>query len=160
MPQSAIVRIMQDLTPYAMRADFLRITRSEPRCQRRNQSQLIPLPHPRDISIRPNQYGRGSSHRPDCRKLPRTIVFCVDQPNTHCHGVMPMSPGSRKLISTARASCSNVNTRITPSAVPTSRCGIRRPSNGCPCPGRNEDRAQTSQRPFVCEPRPCRETRT
>ena len=50
------------------------------------------------------------------------------------HGVMSKPPGSPRLSSTGRASCSRVNTRRGPSAVTRSRSGMRRPSSGCPSP--------------------------
>src|SRR5262249_55965652 len=47
---------------------------------------------------------------------------------------MSKPPGSSKLSSTGRASCSRVKTRSGPSAVTRSRSSMRRPSSGCPSP--------------------------
>jgi hypothetical protein len=58
--------------------------RSEPGGQRVSEPQLTRISDPRHISVGPNQHGGGSSDRPDRRKLPRTIVFSVDQLNAIC----------------------------------------------------------------------------
>jgi ribosomal protein S18 acetylase RimI-like enzyme len=36
------------------------------------------------VSVGPDQYGGGSGDRPECRKLPRAVVFGVDQLNPIC----------------------------------------------------------------------------
>src|SRR5258708_29881347 len=36
------------------------------------------------MPVGPNQHGGGSSDRPECRKLPRTDIFGVDQLNAIC----------------------------------------------------------------------------
>ena len=61
-----------------------RSTRSEPGGERVSEPQLSHVSHPRHISVRPNQHGAGSRDRPECRKLPRTDVLGVDQPDPIC----------------------------------------------------------------------------
>src|SRR5687767_5731162 len=65
----------------------LQVGWSEPGSQRVGEPLLRPVSHPRHISVRPNQNGSRSSDRPDCRKLPRAIVFGVD-------GLNPIRPPS------------------------------------------------------------------
>ena len=60
--------------------------RSEPGGQRVSEAHLGSVSYPGHISVGPNQHGGGSSDRPDCRKLPRTDVFGVDQ----LHRDLPM----------------------------------------------------------------------
>ena len=85
-------------------------------------------------SVGPDQHGSGRGDRAEHRQLPRAGVRGVDQP----HPIRPRrdveAPGSPRLSSTGRASCSRVKTRSGPSAVTRSRSGMRRPSSGCPSP--------------------------
>jgi hypothetical protein len=53
--------------------------RAEPGGQRVDEAPLGSVSHPGHISVGPNQNGGGSRDRPDCRKLPCTDVFGVDQ---------------------------------------------------------------------------------
>src|ERR1700722_908412 len=57
------------------------VTLSEPGSQGATQSGLGAVPHPGDISVGPDQHGSGSRDRAKYRKLPRTSVFGVDQPD-------------------------------------------------------------------------------
>ena len=65
----------------------------------------------------------GAVTAPSSRKLPRSCVDGVDQLNTIRPGLMSKSPGSPRLSSTGRASCSRVKTRRGPLAVTRSRSG-------------------------------------
>ena len=46
--------------------------------------RLVPLSHPGDMSVGPDQHGGGSSDRAEYRELPRTGIFRVDQLDPVC----------------------------------------------------------------------------
>jgi hypothetical protein len=58
-----------------------RSRRSEPSGQGVGEPPLGQVPHPRYVSVGPNQDGGRSGDYPECWKLPRTDALAVDQLN-------------------------------------------------------------------------------